>query len=66
MKAKSQVILRGPNVDLKLSVKDRTFMNSFGTFNMPGGGIYTGPAEGSANGWVKFTYTANSVDKEWT
>ena len=59
MKGKSQVILRGPNVDLTLSVKGRTFMNSFGTFNMPDGEVYTGPVEDSVNGWVKFTYPAN-------
>ncbi|WKZ37300.1 MAG: aminopeptidase [Anaerolineales bacterium] len=59
MKGKNQVILRGPNVDLMLSVKGRTFMNSFGTFNMPDGEIYTGPVEDSVNGWVKFTYPAN-------
>lgn len=59
MKGKSQVILRGPNVDLTLSVKGRTFLNSFGTFNMPDGEIYTGPVEDSVNGWVKFTYPAN-------
>jgi aminopeptidase len=58
MKGKGQVILRGPNVDLTLSVKGRTFMNSFGTFNMPDGEIYTGPVEDSVNGWVKFTYPA--------
>jgi len=59
MKGKSQVILRGPNVDLTLSVKGRTFINSFGTYNMPDGEIYTGPVEDSVNGWVKFTYPAN-------
>ncbi|MCZ2121703.1 MAG: aminopeptidase [Anaerolineales bacterium] len=59
MKGKSEVVLRGPNVDLKLSVKDRIFMNSFGTFNMPDGEIYTGPVEESLNGWVKYTYPAN-------
>lgn len=59
MKGKSQVILRGPNVDLTLSVKGRTFMNSYGTHNMPDGEIYTGPVEESVNGWVKFTYPAN-------
>ena len=59
MKGKNQVILRGPNVDLTLSVKGRTFMNSFGTYNMPDGEIYTGPVEDSVNGWVKFTYPAN-------
>jgi aminopeptidase len=58
MKGKNQVILHGPNVDLSLSVKGRTFMNSYGTHNMPDGEIYTGPVEDSVNGWVKFTYPA--------
>ncbi len=58
MKGKNQVTLRGPNVDLTLSVKGRTFLNSFGTYNMPDGEIYTGPVEDSVNGWVKFTYPA--------
>ncbi|MCB9113163.1 MAG: aminopeptidase [Anaerolineales bacterium] len=59
MKGKNQVVLRGPNVDLTLSVKGRTFMNSYGIHNMPDGEIYTGPVEDSVNGWVKFTYPAN-------
>jgi aminopeptidase len=58
LKGKSQVVLRGPNVDLTLSVKGRRFMNSTGLFNMPDGEIYTGPIEDSVNGWVKFTYPA--------
>ena len=52
------VTLQGPNVDLSLSIKGRTFMNSCGTHNMPDGEIYTGPVEDSVNGWVKFTYPA--------
>jgi aminopeptidase len=59
MKGKKQVVLRGPNVDLTLSVAGRTYMNSFGVYNMPDGEIYTGPVEDSINGWVKFTYPAN-------
>ena len=58
MVGKDQVILRGPNVDLTLSVKGRTFLNSCGTHNMPDGEIFTGPVENSVNGWVKFTYPA--------
>jgi len=53
-----QVTLRGPNVDLKLSVKGRRFNNSRGLHNMPDGEVYTGPVEDSVNGWVKFTYPA--------
>jgi aminopeptidase len=58
MKGKNQVVLHGPNVDLTLSVKGRTFLNSCGTHNMPDGEIFTGPVEDSVNGWVKFTYPA--------
>ncbi|HLO32980.1 MAG TPA: aminopeptidase [Anaerolineales bacterium] len=55
---KSQVVMRGPNVDLTLSIKGRKFMNSTGMFNMPDGEIFTGPVEDSVNGWVRFTYPA--------
>lgn len=55
---KSQIILRGPNVDLTLSIKGRIFENSVGIFNMPDGEIFTGPVEESLNGWVKYTYPA--------
>ena len=55
---KSLVILRGPNVDLTLSIQGRKFSNSTGLFNMPDGEVYTGPVEDSVNGWVKFTYPA--------
>jgi aminopeptidase len=55
---RSQVVMRGPNVDLTLSIKGRKFMNSVGLYNMPDGEIYTGPVEESVNGWVRFTYPA--------
>jgi aminopeptidase len=53
-----QVRLRGPNVDLTLSIKGRTFINACGLINLPDGEIYTGPVEDSANGWVRYTYPA--------
>lgn len=53
-----RVIVRGPNVDLNLSIKGRTFRNASGQHNMPDGEIYTGPVEESANGWVRYTYPA--------
>jgi aminopeptidase len=55
---KHEVVLRGPNVDLALSIMGRKFMNSVGLFNMPDGEIFTGPVEDSVNGWVRFTYPA--------
>ena len=54
----SQVVLKGPNVDLSLSIKDRKFLNGAGLNNMPDGEIYTGPVEDSVNGWVRFSYPA--------
>jgi aminopeptidase len=53
-----RVVLRGPNVDLSLSIKGRTFRNASGQHNLPDGEIYTGPVEDSANGWVRYTYPA--------
>jgi aminopeptidase len=58
LEGKNLVILRGPNVDLSLSILGRTFMNSTGEHNMPDGEIYTGPVEDSLNGWVRYPYPA--------
>ncbi|HRW06372.1 MAG TPA: aminopeptidase [Caldilineaceae bacterium] len=55
---KDQVIVRGPNVDLTLSIKDRFWINSDGKRNMPSGEIFTGPVEESVNGWVRYSYPA--------
>lgn len=55
---KSQVTVKGPSVDLALSIAGRTFINSDGKRNMPSGEVFTGPVEDSAQGWVKFTYPA--------
>ena len=56
MEGKDKVVLRGPNVDLRLSIKGRTFENACGQNNMPDGEIFTGPVEKSVDGWVRFTY----------
>jgi aminopeptidase len=53
-----QVFLRGPNVDLTLSIKGRKFLNGAGANNMPDGEIFTGPVEDSVNGRVRFSYPA--------
>ncbi len=58
LKGHDRVELHGPNVDLTLSIKGRTFVNSFGLHNMPDGEIFTGPVENSLNGWVRYTYPA--------
>lgn len=56
LKGKKEVICKGPNVDLTLSIEDRIFINSDGKRNMPSGEIFTGPVEDSVNGWVRFSY----------
>lgn len=53
-----RVTVKGPNADLQLSIKGRTFLNSCAIHNLPDGEIYTGPVEDSVNGWVRFTYPA--------
>jgi aminopeptidase len=58
LKGKQQVVVRGPNIDMQLSIAGRTFVNSDGKRNMPSGEIFTGPVEDSVNGWVRFTYPA--------
>ena len=58
LKGGDKVTLKGPNVDLSLSIKDRILINCSGTNNMPDGEIFTGPVEDSLNGWVRYTYPA--------
>ncbi|OVE79618.1 hypothetical protein BVY01_01985 [bacterium I07] len=58
LKGKDEVRIKGPYIDLRMSIKGRTFMNAEGKNNFPDGEIYTGPVEESVNGWVKFTYPA--------
>jgi aminopeptidase len=61
---KREMVVKGPNVDLTLSIDGRAFMNADGKFNMPDGEIFTGPVEESVNGWVKFTYPAIRQGRE--
>ncbi len=64
LKGKKAVQVKGPNVDLTLSVEERVFINSDGKQNMPSGEIFTGPVEDSATGWVRFTHPAISSGRE--
>lgn len=64
LKGKKQVVLKGPNVDLSLSIDGRRFINCAGNNNMPDGEIFTGPVEETANGWVRFTYPAITGGRE--
>ena len=64
LKGKDQIVVRGPNIDMTLSIKERTWINSDGKRNMPSGEIFTGPVEESVNGWVRFTYPAIQSGRE--
>jgi aminopeptidase len=64
LQGKKRVEVKGPNVDLQLSIEGRTFINSDGKNNMPSGEIFTGPVENSVNGWVRFTYPAVHEGRE--
>lgn len=55
---KRRIQLRGPSIELELSIAGRTFINSDGKRNMPSGEIFTGPVEDSVNGWARFSYPA--------
>src|SRR3989337_1134849 len=61
-----QVKLEGPHIDLRLSVKGRTFIEADGKHNFPDGEIFTGPIEGSVHGWVRFAYPAIYGGREVT
>ncbi len=61
---KDQVHIVGPETDLTLSIKGRTFINAEGTRNFPDGEIFTGPIEDSINGHIRFTYPANLGGRE--
>ncbi|GCE12606.1 aminopeptidase [Tengunoibacter tsumagoiensis] len=61
-----EVHVIGEGTDLRLSIKDRIFINSDGKRNFPSGEFFTGPVEKSVNGVVEFaipaTYDGRSVE----
>jgi aminopeptidase len=63
---KNHVRIKGANIDLKLSIKQRQFIESAGKFNFPDGEIFTSPLEDSPNGWVRFRYPAIYSGQEVT
>lgn len=61
---KNLIEVKGPNVDMCLSVEGRVFWNSDGKRNMPSGEIFTGPVEDSVDGWVRFSYPVVADGRE--
>ena len=59
-----QVRIVGPDTDLVLSVKGRTFLPCYGSCNMPDGEIFTGPVETSAEGRIRYSFPVCYHGKE--
>lgn len=53
---RDQVVIRGKDIDLRMSIAGRTFEGASGQNNFPDGEIYTSPVEDSVEGWVRFSY----------
>jgi aminopeptidase len=66
LKGRETVVLKGSNVELSLSIKDRIFISCDGKENFPDGEIFTGPVEDSAKGWIRFKYPAIYMGQEIT
>jgi len=66
LKGRDEAILKGSNIDMTLSIKDRVFVCADGKYNFPDGEIFTGPVENSATGWVRFKYPAIFMGQEIT
>lgn len=56
--------VRGSNVDLKVKVDARKWVNCCGKRNFPDGEVYTGPHETSTEGWIRYSYPAIYYGRE--
>jgi aminopeptidase len=63
---REEVVIKGSNVDLVLSIVGRSFAEASGKVNFPDGEIFTTPVESSAQGWVRFSYPAIYAGREVT
>lgn len=59
-----RVEYKGPNIDIRFSVKGRLWMNSDGRANMPSGEVFSAPREDSVNGWAYFSYPTIYMGKD--
>ncbi len=56
LQGKKTLRVEAPDVDLRMSIEGRSFVNCDGKRNMPDGEIFTGPVEESVEGHVRFSY----------
>ncbi|HMO51156.1 MAG TPA: aminopeptidase [Kiritimatiellia bacterium] len=56
LKGADEIRIVGPDTDLRMSVKKRTFISSVATHNVPSGEIFTGPVEESVEGTIRYDF----------
>ena len=56
LKGADEVRIVGPGTDLRMSIKNRTFISSVATHNVPSGEIFTGPVEDSVEGHIAYDF----------
>jgi aminopeptidase len=58
LESRSELHIDGPDVDLRLQIAGRRWINGDGHKNFPCGEIFTSPLEDSVEGHIRFTYPA--------
>jgi aminopeptidase len=66
LKDKTELVVKGNQIEMQMMINNRIFRNSCGRRNFPDGEIFTGPVENSVNGWVRFSYPAIYNGREVT
>ena len=56
LRGADEVRIVGPDTDLRMSVKNRIFISSVATHNVPSGEFFTGPVEDSAEGYIRYDF----------
>ncbi|HZT97021.1 MAG TPA: aminopeptidase [Chloroflexota bacterium] len=64
LSGKTEIHISAPGTDFRVGIKDRTWLNDDGKKNFPGGEVFTGPIEDSAEGTVSFTFPGFYGGKE--
>jgi aminopeptidase len=64
LKGRKQVVLKGANIDMSMSISGRSFEKSDGLYNFPDGEIFTSPVDDSAS-WVRFKYPGIYEGRRW-
>ena len=64
IQGREEVHIQGPGTDIKLGIKDRTFIASYGVHNMPDGEFFTGPHEDQTEGEITFSFPAAYAGRE--